>query len=93
MALQALRPSCPIFAVCASNLQKGLYYSVHVLCICILYNLKTRPLVLLMSARSDIPVTAGLGKYRPKILQVLKEIVPEVDPELILQQLSRMEIA
>ena len=47
--------------------------------------------VLLMSARSDIPVAAGQGKYRPKILQVLKEIAPEVNHELILQQLSRME--
>ena len=47
--------------------------------------------VLLMSARSDVPVAAGQDKYRPKILQVLKEVAPEVDPELILQQLSRME--
>ena len=46
---------------------------------------------LLMSARSDVPVAAGQDKYRPKILQVLKEIAPDVDPELILQQLSRME--
>ena len=48
--------------------------------------------VLLMSGRSDVPVAAGQDKYRPKILQVLKEIAPEVNPELILQQLSRMEI-
>ena len=47
--------------------------------------------VLLMSARSDVPVATGQDKYRPKILQVLKEVAPEVDPELILQQLSRME--
>ena len=47
--------------------------------------------VLLMTARSDIPVAAGQDKYRLKILQVLKEVAPEVDPELILQQLSRME--
>ena len=47
--------------------------------------------VLLMSARSDVPVAAGQDKYRPKILQVLKEVAPEVDPELILQQLSKME--
>ena len=47
--------------------------------------------LLLMSARSDIPVASEQDKYRPKILQVLKEIAPEVDPELILQQLSRME--
>ena len=47
--------------------------------------------VMLMSARSDVPVAAGQDKYRPKILQVLKEVASEVDPELILQQLSRME--
>ena len=47
--------------------------------------------VLLMSGRSDVPVANGQDKYRPKILQVLKEIAPEVDHELILQQLSRME--
>ena len=47
--------------------------------------------VLLMSGRSDVPVANGQDKYRPKILQVLKEIAPGVDPELILQQLSRME--
>ena len=47
--------------------------------------------VLLMSARSDVPVAAEQDKYRPKILQVLKEVTPEVDPELVLQQLSRME--
>ena len=53
------------------------------------------PLILtvpLMSGRSDIPVANGQEKYRPKILQVLKEIAPEVNLELILQQLSRMEI-
>ena len=44
-----------------------------------------------MSARRDVPVAAGQDKYRPRILQVLKELAPEVDPELILQQLSRME--
>ena len=44
-----------------------------------------------MSVRSDVPVATGQDKYRPKILQVLKEVAPEVDPELILQQLSRME--
>ena len=33
--------------------------------------------VLLMSARSDIPVAAEQDKYRPKNLQVLKEIAPE----------------
>ena len=47
--------------------------------------------VLLMSGRSDIPVVTVQDKYRPKILQVLKEIAPKVDPEPILQQLSRME--
>ena len=47
--------------------------------------------VLLMSVRNDVPVAAGQDEYRPKILQVLKEIAPEVDPELILQQFSRME--
>ena len=47
--------------------------------------------VLLLSGRSDVPVAAGQDKYRPKILQVLKEIAPEVNPEPILQQLSRME--
>ena len=47
--------------------------------------------VLLITARSDITVEAGQDKYRPKILQVLKEVAPEVDPEFILQQLSRME--
>ena len=47
--------------------------------------------VLLMTARSDVPVATEQDKYRPKILQVLKEVAPEVDPELILQQLSRME--
>ena len=56
-----------------------------------LYNLKTRTLVLLMSGRSDVLVAAEQDKYRPKILQVLKEIAPEVNLELILQQLSRME--
>ena len=45
----------------------------------------------LMSGRSDIPVANGQDKYRPKILQVLKDITPEVDHELILQQLSKME--
>ena len=44
-----------------------------------------------MSGRSDVPAATGQDKYRPKILQVLKEIAPEVDPELILQQLSRIE--
>ena len=44
-----------------------------------------------MSARSDVPVAAEQDKYRLKILQVLKEVAPEVDPELILQQLSGME--
>ena len=47
--------------------------------------------VLLMSGRSDVLEATGQGKYRPKVLQVLKEIAPELDPDLILQQLSRME--
>ena len=44
-----------------------------------------------MTATSDVPVANGEDKYRPKILQVLKEVAREVDPELVLQQLSRME--
>ena len=64
---------------------------MRIICSLILYNLKTRTLVLLMSGRSDVLVAAEQDKHRPKILQVLKEIAPEVNHELILQQLSRKE--
>ena len=46
---------------------------------------------LLLSGRGEVPIISGPANYRPNIVQVLEELAPEVDCDLVLQHLSEVD--
>ena len=48
-------------------------------------------IALLLSGRGEVPIISGPTNYRPNIVQVLKELAPEVNCDLVLQLLSEVD--
>jgi hypothetical protein len=46
---------------------------------------------LLLSGRGEVPIISGTANYRPNIVQILKELAPEVNCDLVLQHLSEVD--
>ena len=46
---------------------------------------------LLLSRRGEVPIISGTAHYRPNIVQVLKELAPEVNCDLVLKHLSEAD--
>ena len=46
---------------------------------------------ILLSRRGEVPIISGPANYRPNIVQVLEELAPEVNCDLVLQHLSEVD--
>ena len=46
---------------------------------------------LLLSGRREVPIISGPANYRPNTVQVLKELAPEVNCDLVLKHLSEVD--